>query len=92
MTLKHTLVVHRARWEAGWEVHLRVAFNPELLSEKDVRELAMRAGTRVGIGYGRPGSNSGVAQGFGTFTQKKVERKLKSHGEKEAPVGTRHDS
>jgi hypothetical protein len=53
----------RGKWDAGWEMKLRVQFDADMFSEADVRNLLTRVGIQVGIGAGRPDSKTSCGQG-----------------------------
>ena len=57
----------RGCWDPGWEIVLRVQWDGDLFTERDVRNLLVRVGTQVGIGAGRPDSKTSCGQGWGTF-------------------------
>jgi hypothetical protein len=57
----------RGRWNAGWEINLRVKYDADMFTDSDVRNLLMRVGVQVGIGAGRPDSKTSCGQGWGTF-------------------------
>jgi hypothetical protein len=59
----------RAMWDVGWEVKIRISYDPEILDSKSVVNLLNRAGRQVGIGEGRPNStkSDGAGMGWGTF-------------------------
>jgi hypothetical protein len=50
-----------------WNASLRVRFDADRFSEKDVANLLMRAGIQVGIGEGRPDSRKSAGMGWGLF-------------------------
>lgn len=58
----------RAMWDPGWEANVRIKYDADITNDKEVTILLMRAGIQVGIGEGRPYSNSGQGyMGWGTF-------------------------
>lgn len=57
----------RGKWDAGWELLLRVRYDADMFLEKDVYNLLSRVGVQVGIGAGRPDSKTSTGQGWGTF-------------------------
>ena len=57
----------RGKWDAGWEIQLRVRYDADMFAEGDVRNLLERVGVQVGIGAGRPDSKTSCGQGWGTF-------------------------
>ena len=57
----------RGKWDAGWEIKLRVNYDADMFEERDVRNLLARVGVQVGIGAGRPDSKTSCGQGWGTF-------------------------
>lgn len=56
----------RPMWRQ-WECHLRVRFDADMLSARDIANLVMRAGLQVGVLEGRPDSKKSNGQGWGTF-------------------------
>jgi hypothetical protein len=50
-----------------WNARLRVRFDADRFSEKDVANLLMRAGVQVGVGEGRPDSRKSAGMGWGLF-------------------------
>ena len=50
-----------------WHINLRVSYDGDQFTDKDVANLIMRAGMQVGIGEGRPDSKSSAGLGWGTF-------------------------
>jgi len=60
----------RALWKPGWEVELRVRFDGDQFTLKDVTNLLMRVGMQVGIGEGRPDSPKSCGMGWGLFALK----------------------
>lgn len=59
----------RPMWRK-WSVKLRVRFDEDQFSLKDVTNLLVRAGIQCGIGEGRPNSRMSTGIGFGTFSVK----------------------
>lgn len=57
----------RPMWRK-WSVSLRVQYDEDQFSLKDVTNLLARVGLQCGIGEGRPNSRSSSGIGFGTFT------------------------
>ena len=57
----------RGKWEPGWEIKLRVRFDADMFTGKDILNLLSRVGVQVGIGAGRPDSKTSCGQGWGTF-------------------------
>lgn len=57
----------RGKWDAGWEIDLRVEYDADMFNREDVRNLLARVGVQVGIGAGRPDSKTSCGQGWGTF-------------------------
>ena len=57
----------RPMWNPGWTATVRIRFDADILSLKDVYNLLYRAGLQVGILEGRPDSSKSVGQGWGTF-------------------------
>lgn len=57
----------RGLWDPGWEIQLRVQFDADMFTARDVENLLRRVGLQVGIGAGRPDSKSSCGQGWGTF-------------------------
>ena len=58
----------RPMWDPGWEAVLRVRFDADQFTVKDVANLLARAGLQVGIGAGRPDSRSSNGMGWGMFS------------------------
>ena len=56
-----------ARYRAGWEAIVRVAFDADMIDEASVVNLLMRVGKQVGIGMGRPMGRNGNGCGWGLF-------------------------
>lgn len=61
----------RPMWREGWEAKIRVKFDADQFTAKDVANLLMRAGQQVGVGEGRPDSKSSCGMGWGLFDLKK---------------------
>lgn len=57
----------RPQWPK-WSVTVRVRFDADQFSEKDIANLLMRAGEQVGVGEGRPDSRMSAGMGWGTFS------------------------
>jgi len=57
----------RPMWSEGWEAVVRVRFDADQFTIKDIANLLMRAGLQVGIGEGRPDSKKSTGQGWGLF-------------------------
>lgn len=62
----------RGKWDAGWQIHLRVQFDADMFSALDVENLLSRVGVQVGIGAGRPDSKTSCGQGWGTFSVERI--------------------
>lgn len=56
----------RPMWEE-WHATVRVRYDSEMFSHKDVTNLMMRVGQQVGIGEGRPDSKNSAGMGWGLF-------------------------
>ena len=56
----------RPMWRE-WNINLRVSYDADQFTDRDVANLLLRAGMQVGIGEGRPDSKSSTGLGFGTF-------------------------
>jgi hypothetical protein len=57
----------RPMWDEGWEAVVRIRYDADMFSQKDVINLLARAGMQVGIGEGRPDSKDSCGCGWGTF-------------------------
>lgn len=57
----------RPKWDPGWQAKVRVKFDLDQFSLKDVANLLARVGSQVGIGEGRNDSKSSNGQGWGSF-------------------------
>lgn len=57
----------RPHWEPGWEVLLRIRYDADMFTARDVLNLITRVGVQVGVGAGRPDSKNSCGQGWGTF-------------------------
>lgn len=57
----------RPLWDEGWEAIVRIQFDADRFTIKDVSNLLMRAGTQVGVGEGRTASRMCVGLGWGAF-------------------------
>lgn len=60
----------RGMWRPGWEAVVRVRFDEDQFSAKDVANLLTRVGFQVGIGAGRPDSRESAGMGWGLFEVK----------------------
>jgi len=56
----------RPMWDAGWEATLRIEYDTEQLTDKDILSLVMRAGM-LGVLEGRANAKTGNDQGWGRF-------------------------
>jgi hypothetical protein len=56
----------RGMWRE-WSIKLRVRFDSDLFSLKDISNLLSRVGLQVGIGEGRPDSKNSAGMGWGMF-------------------------
>jgi hypothetical protein len=50
-----------------WSAKVKIRFDADQFTLKDVANLLSRAGAQVGIGEGRPDSRDGAGMGWGTF-------------------------
>lgn len=57
----------RPMWQPGWEADLRITFDADQFTLRDVANLVMRVGRQVGIGEGRPDSKRSCGMGWGLF-------------------------
>ena len=57
----------RPKWDPGWQAVVRVKFDMDQFSLKDVANLLHRVGAQVGIGEGRNDSKKSNGQGWGAF-------------------------
>jgi len=57
----------RPMWEPGWEATVRIEFDADQLTTKDIYNLLYRAGKQIGILEGRPDSKKSNGQGWGLF-------------------------
>lgn len=57
----------RPMWAPGWSLKLRVRYDADQFTERDVLNLLNRAGQQVGIGEGRPDSRESNGMGWGLF-------------------------
>lgn len=57
----------RPKWDPGWQAKVRVKFDLDQFSLRDVANLLHRVGAQVGIGEGRNDSKSSNGQGWGAF-------------------------
>jgi len=60
----------RPMWAPGWQAKVRVQYDADQFTVKDVANLLMRVGKQVGIGEGRPDSKSSAGMGWGLFDLK----------------------
>ena len=60
----------RAKWDAGWEVQLRIRFDADILTTEHVASLVQRSGISVGVGAGRNFSTASCGCGWGSFAIK----------------------
>lgn len=60
-------IAARGCWSAGWEAQLRIKYDADQFTLKDVANLLMRVGVQVGVGAGRPDSKTSAGMGWGTF-------------------------
>lgn len=58
--------IHRPCYDQ-WSAKLKVRFDADQFSLKDVSNLIMRVGAQVGLGEGRPDSKNSAGMGWGTF-------------------------
>ena len=58
--------IHRPIYDE-WTAKLRIRFDADQFSVKDVANLLQRVGTQVGLGEGRPDSKNSCGMGWGTF-------------------------
>jgi hypothetical protein len=64
----------RPLWDAGWEADVRVQFDADQFTLKDVMNLMCRAGMQVGICEGRPDARKSAGCGWGTFEMIETKR------------------
>jgi len=57
----------RAIWAPGWKARVRIRFDADIFSIKDIANLLNRVGIQIGIGAGRPDSKNSPGQGWGLF-------------------------
>lgn len=57
----------RGLWEPGWEAIVRIQYDADQFTRKDVANLLVRVGGQVGVGEGRPFSPNSAGMGWGTF-------------------------
>ncbi len=57
----------RAIWAPGWRARLRIRFDADQFTLRDVANLLNRVGMQIGIGAGRPDSKNSPGQGWGLF-------------------------
>jgi hypothetical protein len=57
----------RPMWAPGWKAVVRIKFDQDMFSHKDIAILLSRAGEQVGIGEGRNDSPDSCGQGWGGF-------------------------
>ena len=58
----------RAKWVPGWKAVVRVSYDADQFTQKDVVNLFMRVGLQVGVGEGRPDSRRSAGCGWGRFS------------------------
>lgn len=58
----------RPMWDEGWQADVRVRFDADQFTIRDVSNLLARAGLQVGIGEGRPDSKRSCGMGWGMFS------------------------
>lgn len=58
----------RPMWQQGWEAVVRIRYEADMITAKDVANLLLRVGMQVGIGEGRPDSRKSTGMGWGMFT------------------------
>lgn len=56
----------RPMWKQ-WHAVVRVRYDADMFSERDIVNLLMRVGAQVGIGEGRPDSKNSAGMGWGLF-------------------------
>ena len=64
----------RPMWDENWTADIRIRYDADMFSMKDIVNLLHRAGLQVGILEGRPDSKKSCGVGWGTF-------KIKNGGE-----------
>jgi len=57
----------RPMWDSGWEALVRIRYDADQFTLKDVANLLMRVGKQVGIGEGRPDGKKSCGMGWGLF-------------------------
>lgn len=57
----------RPMWQPGWRAMLRIQYDADMFSHKDLLILLNRAGKQVGLGEGRNDSPDSSGQGWGFF-------------------------
>ena len=57
----------RPMWQPGWEARVRIRFDSDQFTMKDVANLLARAGIQVGICAGRPDSAKSNGMGWGLW-------------------------
>ena len=57
----------RALFKAGWEAEVKIRFDADQFTSKDVANLLARVGLQVGVGEGRPDSKKSCGMGWGLF-------------------------
>jgi hypothetical protein len=57
----------RMKFAPGWEAEVRVRYDADQFTAKDVLALMERVGLQVGIGAGRPDSKTSAGMGWGLF-------------------------
>lgn len=60
-------IAPRMMWDVGWEAVVRVRYDQDQFTARDVANLFSRVGLQVGIGAGRPDSKTSAGMGWGTF-------------------------
>lgn len=56
----------RPMWKK-WNITVRIRYDADMFSQKDIVNLMMRVGQQVGIGEGRPDSKNSAGMGWGLF-------------------------
>lgn len=57
----------RPEWAGGWEAQVKIRWDADHFTAKDILNLLARMGAQVGIGAGRHDSKDSAGQGWGTF-------------------------
>jgi len=60
----------RPMWETGWEANVRVRYDADQFTLKDITNLMTRVGSQVGLCEGRPDSKRSCGMGWGLFNVK----------------------